>query len=227
VNTNDSWSGVPLLSNLTKDELNDLQPFLTKRLFREGDIIFHQDDPGDRLFLIRDGRVKISLLAEDGRENVIAIMAKGDCFGELAALDGLPRSATATAMERTETLFLRRGDLLQFLERHPGAAIKVIDLLSRRLRQTDEQIADLAFLDVHGRVARKLLELASAHGVDKGQGTEIGFFLSQQELANLVGASRESVNKVINYFKDKGYLAINRGRIVLMNRRALEQRASY
>src|SRR5262245_35257366 len=163
-------AGVPLFEGLPEDQLAVLEERLRSRTFREEETIFHRDDIGNGLYVIRSGQVKISLVAEDGRETVLAILSAGECFGELAVLDGEPRSADAVAMERTETVMLRREDFLEALETHPQLARQIIVLLSHKLRQTNEQLSDLVFFDVHGRVAKRLLELADAHGVKRDDG---------------------------------------------------------
>ncbi|MCL6648292.1 MAG: Crp/Fnr family transcriptional regulator [Chloroflexi bacterium] len=177
--THGALRAVPLFHDLDAPSLEQLEARLRLRGFREGEIIFHRDDVGNALYVIRTGRVKIRLLADDGRETVLAILSPGDCFGELALLDGEPRSADAVAMERTETLILGREDFLAALDHNPTLARRILVLLSHKLRQTNEQLSDLVFYDLHGRVAKRLLELAATHGVRGTLGTEISLPLTQ------------------------------------------------
>lgn len=214
---------VPLFQGLDPSSLERLEARMRGRIFRAEETIFHRDDVGNALYVIRSGRVKIRLTAEDGRETVLAILSPGDCFGELAVLDGEPRSADAVAMERTETLLLTRDEFLAALEQSATLAKRVIVLLSQKLRQTNEQLADLVFYDVHGRVAKRLLELAAAHGVRRPTGMEISIPFTQQELAQLVGATRESVNRVLRYYAGRGFITVANQRITIIKPEGLRR----
>ncbi|MCC6315391.1 MAG: Crp/Fnr family transcriptional regulator [Thermomicrobiales bacterium] len=214
---------VPLFEGLDQHSLEILEGRMRGRVFREEETIFHREDIGNALYVIRNGRVKIRLTAEDGRETVLAILSPGDCFGELAVLDGEPRSADAVAMERTDTLMLTRDDFLGALDQSPALAKRIIVLLSQKLRQTNEQLSDLIFYDVHGRVAKRLLELAAAHGVQRADGIQIGIPLTQQELANMVGATRESVNRVLRYYAGRGFIKVANQRITIIKPEGLRR----
>lgn len=215
----------PLFTEFSPDELSVLAGTARLRVFREGETIFHRDDPGNGLYVIRQGTIKISVVAPDGQETLVNLLGSGECFGEMAVLDGQPRSATATAMARSELLFLPRDGFLRFLDEHPVAMRKIISVLSRWLRHATDHVADIVFYDVHGRVAKKLLELAETYGrPDETGGVDITLPLTQQELANLVGASRESVNKVLKLYRDKGYLATGSQRIKLLRPDMLRRR---
>ncbi len=219
-------ANITLFQGLSHGELAAIVRACRNRAFDEGEIIVHQGDPGNGLFLVKSGVVKIALMAETGQETMVALMSAGDCFGELAVLDGRPRSANATAMEKAECLFLPRDEFLRFLEANPKAMMKIIILLSRRLRYTDEHVGDLVFFDVYSRIAKKLLELSESHGVNTKEGLQITLPLTQQDLADLVGSSRESVNKVMRQYRDKGYIAVANRRIVITDAKNLELRAS-
>jgi len=156
--------------------------------------------------MIKEGKVKICLISPDGQEISLVVFGKGEYFGDLALLDGLPRSADAIALEKVECYTLQRSDFQKAIMKNPKIAIQVLEVLSKRIRSTDAMVEDLIFLDVYGRVAKKLLELSDAHGVKVEDGTRIDVRLTQQELASMVGASRESVNKVMGYFTDKGFI---------------------
>ncbi|MAG37282.1 MAG: hypothetical protein CL878_13695 [Dehalococcoidia bacterium] len=177
--------------------------------------IFSQGDSGSRLYIVHEGRVKIVLYAEDGRETMIAIMSPGDFLGEMSVLDGEPRSAAAVALEPVSLWYVGRDDFLACLAERPRLALKIITLLTRRLRQTDEQVADLVFFDVFSRVAKRLLELAETHGEPTESGTAISLSMTQQDFANLVGASREMVNKAFKLYRARGYLSISKQRITV------------
>ncbi|MGH2516878.1 MAG: Crp/Fnr family transcriptional regulator [Ktedonobacterales bacterium] len=206
---------VAIFAGLDADGLHELASAARRRTFRGGEVIFHRDDPGQVLYVIRTGKVKIYITSPDGQEVSLAVFGPGDYFGELALLDGQPRSASAVAIEPAETYALQRTDFINAVMHHPRIAVQVMNVLSRRLRQTDAMIEDLLFLDVHGRVAKKLLELADLHGVRTAEGIRIELRLTQGELAAMVGASRESVNKVMGYFTDKRFVTTDKYRITI------------
>jgi CRP/FNR family cyclic AMP-dependent transcriptional regulator len=215
---------VPIFTSLSDQELDVLADSLGKRTFAKGMIIFHKDSPGRSLYIIESGKVRIFILSESGQEISVRIYGCGDVFGELSMLDGLPRSAGAVAMEKTEVLTLHRDDFLALLERLPRMASGIIATLSGRVRYTTEYAESLAFLDIFGRVAGRLLELADCYGVDRGEGREIDLRLTQTELASLVSATRESVNKVLGTFRDEGLIRLDGQHITILDRRGLQRR---
>jgi CRP/FNR family transcriptional regulator/CRP/FNR family cyclic AMP-dependent transcriptional regulator len=218
------FTGVPLFANLDDESLRELEQAARPRSFRAGEIIFHRDDPGQMLYVIKQGKVRIYITSPDGQEVTLAVFGPGDYFGELAILDGRPRSASAIALDVVETQALQRGDFIAAVNRHPRIAIQVMQALSVRLRHTDAMIEDLLFLDVHGRVAKKLLDLAELHGVRTPDGIRIEMKLTQTDLAALVGASRESVNKVIGYFVDKNFISSEKRKITILRLAELRRR---
>jgi CRP/FNR family transcriptional regulator/CRP/FNR family cyclic AMP-dependent transcriptional regulator len=201
---------VHIFNSLTDEGISALTAVVRKRTFRQGEVIFRRDDPGQVLYVIKEGKVKICLISPDGQEIALGVLGKGECFGELALLDGHPRSADTIALERVECLSLQRSDFQNAIMKYPKIAIQVMEVLCKRLRRTDQQVEDLIFLDVYGRVAKKLLELSESHGVKMANGIQISMRLTQQELASMVGASRESINKVLRYFTDKQYISRDR-----------------
>jgi CRP/FNR family transcriptional regulator, cyclic AMP receptor protein len=215
---------VHIFANLSDEDISELMNVAKRRVFRAGEVIFHRDDPGQVLYVIKDGKVKISLTSSDGQEISLVVFGKGEYFGELALLDGFPRSADAIALERVECYTLQRSDFHNAIMKNPKIGIQVLEVLSKRLRNTDQHVEDLTFLDVYGRVAKKLLELAEAHGTEVDDGIRIEVRLTQQELASMVGASRESVNKVMGYFTDKGFLSTDKHRVTVHRMKALRGR---
>ena len=206
---------VPLFAGLADEDIDELMSVAKRRTFRSGEVIFHREDPGQVLYVIKEGKVKISLISPDGQEISLVVFGKGECFGEFALLDGLPRSADAVAMEKVECYTLQRSDFHKAIMKNPKIAIQVMEVLSKRLRSTDQMVEDLIFLDVYGRVAKKLLELADTHGTKVENGIRIDVRLTQQELASMVGSSRESVNKVMGYFTDKNFISTDKHKITL------------
>ena len=215
---------VSFFADLPEEEIKALSSATKRRTFRASEVIFHRDDPGQVLYMIKEGKVKICIISPDGQEVSLAVLGKGEYFGEFALLDGLPRSTDAVALEKVECYTLQRSDFLNAILKNPKIAILVLEALSKRLRTTDQMVEDLIFLDVYGRVAKKLLELADAHGVKTEEGVVIDVRLTQQELASMVGASRESVNKVLGYFTDKNFITTDKHRITIHNTNDLKRR---
>ena len=215
---------VPLFAGLNDEDIRELMGVAKRRTFRSGEVIFHRDDPGQVLYVIKEGKVKICLISPDGQEMTLVVFGRGECFGEFAILDGLPRSTDAIALERVECYTLQRSDFHNAIMKNPKIAIQILEVLCRRLRTTDQMVEDLIFLDVYGRVAKKLLELADTHGEKIENGTRINVRLTQQELASMVGASRESVNKVMGYFTDKNFISTDKHRITLHRMNDLKRR---
>jgi CRP/FNR family transcriptional regulator, cyclic AMP receptor protein len=168
--------------------------------------------------------VKIVLPSDEGEEALVGVLDAGECFGELSMLDGAPRSATVIAALPTETLMIQQEDFLQAVATHPRLAMDLLRILAGRLRATDEVIADVAFLDVPGRLAKRLLELAQDHGTTGPDGIAIGLRLTQSELAAMVGATRATVNKHLRAFRARGVLDMQRGRIVIRRPEELRRR---
>lgn len=213
-----------IFADLEEEDIRDLMAVARRRTFRAGEVIFHRDDPGQVLYMIKDGKVKICLISPDGQEISLAVLGAGEYFGEFALYDGLPRSADAIAIEKVECYTLQRSDFHNAIMKNPKIAITVLEGLSKRLRNTDQMVENLIFLDVYGRVAKKLLELSDTHGIKVENGTRIDVRLTQQELASMVGASRESVNKVMGYFTDKGYISTDKHRVTLHKITELKRR---
>jgi len=206
---------ISFLSSLSPEELAFLSVGLRRRVFRRSEVIFHRDDPGSMLYMIVSGRVKISLQNEEGAEVTLALFGPGEFFGEMSLLDDLPRSATATAMEPTEVVTLGRERFLATVEQHPRIAAQVMAALSYRLRHADMMIEDIVTRDIAARLARKLVEIAETHGTPTSDGVEVGVHLTQQDLGSMVGATRESVNKVLRAYILKGWISMEGQRLTV------------
>ena len=215
---------VSFFADLPEEDIQALSSVAKRRAFRSEEVIFHRDDPGQVLYMIKEGKVKICIISPDGQEVSLAVFGKGEYFGEFALLDGLPRSTDAVALEKVECYTLQRSDFHNTILKNPKIALLIMGALSKRLRDTNQMVENLIFLDVYGRVAKKLLELADAHGVQVEDGVRIDVRLTQQELAAMVGASRESVNKVLGYFTDKNYISTDKHRITLHRTADLQRR---
>jgi CRP/FNR family transcriptional regulator/CRP/FNR family cyclic AMP-dependent transcriptional regulator len=201
-----SLAEIPLFAGLSQQELGVISERVRQRRYKDGDTIFHRDDPGVALYVIISGRVKIHNQTPDGGDLMIAVLAPGDFFGELAVIDGDERSADATTLEPTELLMLTREEMHDIIQRHPKLGLNLLVSLAGRLRRTTDSLRAFSTLDVNGRVAKQLLMLADQHGTPAAEGTKIALRLTQSDLAALVGSSRESVNKVLGYFRKRGWV---------------------
>jgi CRP/FNR family transcriptional regulator len=213
---------VALFRDLPEAELTDLARHMTRREFGRNELIFSQGDPGDGFYIVTEGRVRITRENASGNEVIMTLHEPGEYFGELALFDDEPRSASATAEERTGVLFLSRSVFRQFLEEHPRALYSCLQVIVRQLRRCTDLVDELALMDVRSRLARRLLSLGEAGVL---QGPDGSFRLTQQHLASMTGATRESVNKHLNMLVDEGVVEVLRGRIRILNREALEDYA--
>jgi CRP-like cAMP-binding protein len=218
-------SDVPLFGGLEETDRADLAARLRRRRYPRGEPLFLRGDPGSFLYLIERGRVKIALTSIEGKEMILALLGPGDFFGELALLDGGERSADAVVIDDAELLLLGREDFLRFVEHRPRVALHALEVLSRRLRQTDQLVHDAAFFDVPGRLASAILRLAETLGQPVADGVLISRRLTQVELADMIGASRESVNKWLSFYQRQGAIRSDRGLITILRPAALQQRA--
>jgi CRP/FNR family cyclic AMP-dependent transcriptional regulator len=214
---------VPFLAVLGDGERESLAASARRRRFRRGQAIFHKDEPGESLYIIERGSVRIYLPSSQGADLTLAVLDPGDFFGDMALLDGGPRSASAMALAETSALVLERGDFTSILESRTESAMAVLAAVARRLREADEMAGDLAFLDVGGRLAKKLLELAATHGVQRNDGVLLDVSLTQEELANMVGVTRESVNRHLGHLRRAGVLGGQGRRLVVRDLEALRR----
>jgi CRP/FNR family cyclic AMP-dependent transcriptional regulator len=216
---------VPLFAALDAESAASLEATMTRRTLARGHAVFREGDAGDRLFVILDGKVKISRAAPDGRENLLAVLGTAEMFGELSLFDPGPRTASATTVTASTLASLDHDDLRPLLIERPGVAVQLLKALAQRLRRTNEAMADLVFTDVPGRVAKALLDLSAKFGVPEDGNTRVRHDLTQEELAQLVGASRETVNKALSEFAHRGWLQIDGRSVLLLDPERLARRA--
>jgi len=216
---------VPLFAGLDAELADALSGALTTRAVVRGHVVFNEGDTGDRLFIVLDGKIKISRAAADGRENLLSVLGPGEMFGELSLFDPGPRTATATAVTESTLASLDHDDLRPLLLDQPAVAMQLLRALAQRLRRTNEAMADLVFSDVPGRVAKALLDLAEKFGDSESDGVRVRHDLTQEELAQLVGASRETVNKALSEFANRGWLRIEGRSVLLLDSERLARRA--
>jgi CRP-like cAMP-binding protein len=211
---------VPLFSQLTAADLQRVVDVARDRLYPKNSVILFEDDPGDALYVVAKGQVKVVLIGEDGREVILSVLGEGEFFGEMALIDDEPRSAHVIAMEDSTLIVLRREDFQGILIQAPGIALAFLRELSRRLRRVDEKVGSLVLLDVHGRVAQLLLDLA-----DETDGQRITRRLTHHTIAQMIGSSRETVSRTMRELVDKGMIDVSRKDIVIKDRGSLEQAA--
>jgi len=206
----------PLLDDLTDYELELVKGVLIARRYSKNSLIIYEDDVGNCLFIIKKGRVKISVTAADGGEAILAILGEGDFFGELSVIDGLERSASVTAIDDVELLMMNRADFFEVLERVPKIAITLLKELAGRIRKSDSHISSLSLLDARGRIAATLIRLAEDIGKVKGGKVHVEELPLQRDLANIAGTSRETISRVIKRFEDEGHCLMD-GNTLIFN----------
>jgi CRP-like cAMP-binding protein len=211
-----------LFRGLPQKTIDRVAALATRRSYDEGAIIFMRGDPGDSLCGVVTGRVRISASRAGGKEVFLNIMEPGDAFGEIALLDGSPRTATATAIARTELMILQRDAFFTLLRSEAQLAEHLIQLLCKRVRWTAEQMEDSALLSVPAKIAKRLLSLASVHGREAPDGEGTRLAISQEELAQFLGLSRQIVNQHLQAWKEKGWISLGRGSVTLLNTRGLQ-----
>src|SRR5690606_5882904 len=213
-----------MFRGLPEPTLRRIAALAGRKLYRKGSVIFSQGDSGDALYGVASGRVRISASGAGGREVFLNIMEPGDTFGEIAVMDGLPRTAGATALEHTTLIVLKRAHSLGLVERAPKLAIHLLKLRRQRLRWTSELVEETAFLSRPARLAKRLLTLAQLHGRPaSGDGETLEMRISQAELAHFLGISRQIVNQHLGEWAKSGWVKLGRGRIVVADPAALER----
>ena len=198
---------------------------LTYADYTRGEAVFTEGEQGDTLFIVIQGKVKIGRRAADGRENMLSVMGPSDMFGELSLFDPGPRTATATVLTEARLASLAHTSLRPWISDRPEIAEQLLRVLARRLRRTNDALADLIFTDVPGRVAKALLGLAERFGSEDGDGLRVHHDLTQEELAQLVGASRETVNKALADFSGRGWMRVDSRAVTILDRDRLARRA--
>ena len=222
----DALRRVALFAPLTADQIAELARMARRQRFGRDEVIFYQGDPGDSFYVILSGQVKVSVSSPEGQEAILVMLDTGESFGELALLDEQPRSATIEATRPTEVVVMRKDEFHRLIQHHPDIALSLLRVMTKRLRDTDQLVQDAAFLDVAERLAKKLLALVDSHGRASERGIDLDIHLTQQDLAAMIGATRESVNKQLGAFRDRGILSVDRQRITILKPDALRARVS-
>jgi CRP/FNR family transcriptional regulator, cyclic AMP receptor protein len=205
----------PLFSALDDASAASLRASMETIKLGKGTVLFSEGDEGDHLYVIVEGKLKLGTSSGDGRENLLSVLGPGEMFGELSLFDPGPRTATATAVTDVRLLSLGHDKVIPWVTQHPQVALDLLGRLSQRLRRTNEVVGDLVFSDVPGRVAKALIDLGERFGKETSEGLYVNHDLTQEELAQLVGASRETVNKALADFAGRNWIRLD-GRAVLI-----------
>ena len=222
---NDVVRRAALFAALDDADVSALRSTMSTTRLQRGEVLFREGQRGDRLYVIVTGKIKLGRSSTDGRENLMAILGPGEMFGELSLFDPGPRTATATAVADTELIGMGNESLHEYLKDRPAVSLALLGALARRLRRTNDSVADLVFTDVPGRVAKALLDLASRFGRPSEEGVLVAHDLTQEELAQLVGASRETVNKALADFASRGWLKLEARAVLLVDVERLQRRS--
>lgn len=221
----DSLRHTPLFSALDDEASAALQKTLVTQSLKKGRHLFQEGEPGDRLYIVLSGKIKLTHASGDGRESLLMVLGPGDMFGELSLFDPGPRTSTAVAITDSDVVGLSHDDLEPWLMAHPEVAQSLLQALANRLRRTSEAMSDLVFVDVPGRVAKALMDLGEKFGTDTNPGLLVRHELTQEELAQLVGASRETVNKALADFAGRGWIRLETRSVEILDRERLDRRA--
>lgn len=217
---------VGFLGTLDGRQVRELRDRAIPRSFRKGQSLFHEGGSSDRVIVLLSGRVKVFTVTENGKEIVLGFRGPGDLLGELSALDREPRSASVAAIEPVEALAITARDFESYLADRPGVALRLVQMLSRRLRDADRKRVEYGAHDTVGRVAARLVELAERYGDPGADGVAIGLPLSQEELAGWTGSSREAVSKALGSLRRVGWVSTERRRIIVLDLEALRRRSA-
>ena len=224
MNSEDFLKQVPLFQSLRPEDMKLLSASVRTQSVKKGEALFQRGDQGSALYVIKEGSIKIVLPSRRGDEVVLAIFSEGDFFGEMALLDGLPRSADAVALELCKLLVLSRADFLAFLKNNESAIQHILYSLSIRLRKTDDFLEDTCALNISARFAKKLVKLAETHGRQEENCILIDLDLTQSDLASMIGATRESINKELRLLREKGLISTTGRKIQIYNMERLKRR---
>jgi CRP/FNR family cyclic AMP-dependent transcriptional regulator len=222
---NDPLVRAGIFQGVDPSAVQHLRAALEPVTFPRAHVIFAEGEPGDRLYIILSGKVKIGRKSPDGRENLLAVFGPSDMFGELSIFDPGPRTSTATTVTEVQAVTMDRTALREWIAKRPEIAEQLLRVIARRLRRTNNMLADLIFTDVPGRVAKALLQLAHDFGTQEGGMLRVTHDLTQEEIAQLVGASRETVNKALADFAHRGWLRLEGKSVLILEPQRLVRRA--
>jgi CRP-like cAMP-binding protein len=214
-------ASVELFGEMHEDELDDLTALAQVKKLAKDTTIFHAGDPADAVFVVASGRVKVVITSSDGKEFILTVLGAGQVFGEMALLESAPRSASVVTLSAVEVLVINRADFQRLLDSNPRISLRLMAILSRRLRRANAKMESLAYMDVAGRLARYLLDLARDHGQRLGNGWVVVRRPTHSDIAHSIGTSRETVSRLINEFEE-GFGLVNKGKFTYIRENLLE-----
>jgi len=214
-------ASVELFGEMNEEEIDDLTALAQIKKLEKDNTIFHAGDPADAVFVVASGRVKVVITSSDGKEFILTVLGSGQVFGEMALLESAPRSASVVTLSAVEVLIISRTDFQRLLESNPRISLRLMAILSRRLRRANSKMESLAYMDVAGRLARYLLDLARDHGQRLGNGWVVVRRPTHSDIAHSIGTSRETVSRLINEFEE-GFGLVNKGKFTYIRENLLE-----
>jgi len=223
--TDDVLKETPLFEALSDEDASALRAGIINVHLNRGERLFSEGDDGDKLYIILEGKIKLTKAAPDGRENLLSVHGPGEMFGELSLFDPIPRTSSANAVTSARLAGIAHDEMRTWLSSRPEVAMHLLQALAQRLRRINDVKADLVFTDVPGRVAKALLDLADRFGVMTPEGVQVNHDLTQEELAQLVGASRETVNKALADFTARGWIQLAAKSVLVTDTDRLRKRA--
>ena len=214
-------TSVELFGEMNEEEIDDLTALAQIKKLEKDNTVFHAGDPADAVFVVASGRVKVVITSSDGKEFILTVLGAGQVFGEMALLESAPRSASVVTLSAVEVLVINRTDFQRLLESNPRISLRLMAILSRRLRRANSKMESLAYMDVAGRLARYLLDLARDHGQRLGNGGVVVRRPTHSDIAHSIGTSRETVSRLINEFEE-GFGLVNKGKFTYIRENLLE-----
>jgi len=214
-------ASVELFGEMNEEEIDDLTALAQIKKLEKDNTVFHAGDPADAVFVVASGRVKVVITSSDGKEFILTVLGAGQVFGEMALLESAPRSASVVTLSAVEVLVINRTDFQRLLESSPRISLRLMAILSRRLRRANSKMESLAYMDVAGRLARYLLDLARDHGQRLGNGWVVVRRPTHSDIAHSIGTSRETVSRLINEFEE-GFGLVNKGKFTYIRENLLE-----
>ena len=214
-------TSVELFAEMNDEEIDDLTVLAQIKKLDKDTSIFHAGDPADAVFVVASGRVKVVITSSDGKEFILTVLGPGQVFGEMALLESAPRSASVVTLSAVEVLVINRSDFQRLLDSNPRISQRLMAILSRRLRRANSKMESLAYMDVAGRLARYLLDLARDHGQRLGNGWVVVRRPTHSDIAHSIGTSRETVSRLINEFEE-GFGLVNKGKFTYIRENLLE-----
>ncbi|MCL4478709.1 MAG: Crp/Fnr family transcriptional regulator [Deltaproteobacteria bacterium] len=213
--SNETIKCIDIFSEFTENELSKLSQHLTQRHVNKNATLFYQNDPGDALYFISKGEVRIYLIGLSGREITLAVFKDGQFFGEMSLLDGMPRSASAITTEDTDFLVLKRDNFIEVVKENPEIGIKLLEEMSRRLREADGLIENLALRDVYERLEKHIVKLIKSYGKREGHSMVLSENIKRQDIANAIGTTRETVSRILSAWQRKGYIQVMSSKMII------------